>query len=357
MKVEKCRSAFVLARSAISGVMPRRSNRYYSGPVSDHFDGRRFFNLFGPPPPGILALAAMVAKPSWGVWARQNSGPQYARRVNEVSGAGFQVTFIGHASFLVQMSGVNILIDPCWSRWAGPCPVPGTRRYVSPAADIGDLPPIDAILISHNHYDHLDLPTLMTLWKTHNSKIVVPLGNDAIIRKVLPKSEIFAGDWGDEFKISDQVTVHLEECHHWSARGLFDRRHALWANFVIRSAAGTVCAVGDSGFGDGSTFKKLAQRHPDIDIALLPIGAFEPRWFLKNEHMNPEEAVQAFRLLGAQRAAGHHWGTFRLSHEAQNDPPLQLTQALDRHGISADRFIAAKPGDVWSSCHRREEQS
>jgi L-ascorbate metabolism protein UlaG (beta-lactamase superfamily) len=175
---------------------------------------------------------------------------------------------------------------------------------------------------------------------------VTPLGNDAILKVELPDLDVRTVDWGDRIDLSSDVVVATVPTQHWSARGARDRMHALWASFVIATPAGKVYAVGDSGFGDGSTFRRVAEAHPGIRLALLPIGAYEPRWFMMSQHMNPDDSVAAFELCGAAQALGHHWGTFRLTTEAHDAPATTLLEALAARGIAEERFTAMRPGQV-----------
>jgi L-ascorbate metabolism protein UlaG (beta-lactamase superfamily) len=149
-------------------------------------------------------------------------------------------------------------------------------------------------------------------------------------------------------QLSPNLVVHAVPTEHWSARGIRDRRHALWASFVLEGPAGTIYIVGDTGFGDGATFRAVAKRHPRIRLSLLPIGAYEPRWFMQAQHMNPTDAVAAFSLLGTAEALGHHWGTFQLTTERHDRPPADLAIALAEKGVTAERFRPVRPGEVWT---------
>jgi L-ascorbate metabolism protein UlaG (beta-lactamase superfamily) len=260
--------------------------------------------------------------------------------------AHVRITYVGHASFLLQARGLNILVDPVWSDRASPVSFAGPKRVNPPGIAFDDLPPIDWVLVTHNHYDHLDLQTARRLWHRHRPRFVAPLGNDAILREASADIAVWTGDWDETHALSGDVRVHLEPTHHWSARGVRDRRHALWASYVVEAPGAKIYCVGDSGFGDGRTFRRVAGRHPDLALALLPIGAYEPRWFMAGQHMNPEEAVAAFELSGARTALGHHWGTFKLTHEPIDRPPADLAEALFARGVAPDRFRPLRPGEV-----------
>ncbi|MCB1538762.1 MAG: MBL fold metallo-hydrolase, partial [Alphaproteobacteria bacterium] len=232
---------------------------------------------------------------------------------------------------------VNILTDPFLSSRASPLPFMGPRRVRPLAIPFADLPRIDLVLVSHNHYDHLDRPALGRLYRRDEPLIVTPLGNDRIIG--LPG--IRALDWGQEAELNSQpgsVRVTLEPALHWSARGLYDRRRALWGAFVIATPAGMVYFAGDTAYGDGAHFRAIREKHGVPALALLPVGAYEPRWFMGNVHMNPADAVAAWRDLGAPRTLGMHFGTIQLTDEGIDAPADDLRAALAGDAQAAARF-------------------
>ena len=321
-------------------------NRYYDGPASDHFDGERFFDPAGASPRGRLDLLRWKLNGKRAKWpdrvaATADKPPQ------RVAGAGLRIVFVGHASLLIQTAGLNILLDPVWSERASPLSFIGPKRVTDPGIAFADLPPIDAVLVTHNHYDHLDTATLARLAETHRPRVVTPLGNDAIMRAAVPAIRVQAHDWGERVELADGCAVTLVRARHWSARGLFDRNMALWCAFVIETPAGRVLYVGDSGYGDGSQFRNVRDRHGPIRLACLPIGAYEPRWFMREQHMNPEESVRAFADCGAEQALALHFGTFQLTDEAYDAPVRALAVARREAGIAPERFRALKPGEVW----------
>jgi L-ascorbate metabolism protein UlaG (beta-lactamase superfamily) len=324
-----------------------RRNRYYAGPTSDHFDGVRFFNPGGPQPKGPGAFLKWQLGDSGEVWPAGYPSPfPQDRPPARFEGPGIRIVFIGHASFLIQTRGRNLLIDPVWSERASPLSFVGPRRVNAPGIGWEQLPKIDAVLITHNHYDHLDMTSVGRLWQRFRPRIVTPLGNDAIMRRSVPELAATAVDWDQVLELGDGVRVHVEPATHWSARGFGDRMHALWASFVVESGATKIYCVGDTGFGDGVTFQRVRRRHARLALALLPIGAYEPRWFMRNNHMNPDEAVEAMVLTGAEQAVGHHWGTFRLTNEGIERPREALAVALARRALPAERFAALRPGEV-----------
>lgn len=323
-------------------------NRYYSGPPSNHFDGRTFFNPEGVEPAGFVDLLKWQFGGGRAKWPAQWPSPfGQAKPDPRVAGSGLRVTMIGHATLLIQTAGLNILTDPVWSKRASPFSFAGPTRVNPPGVAFDDLPRIDAVLVSHNHYDHLDRATLARLTTRDRPLIITPLGNDSIIGTVIEGANVVAADWDETVALSGGAKVHLVPVHHWSARWARDRRMALWAGFVIESAAGKVFFAGDTGFDDGAPYRGLAARHGRMRLAILPIGAYAPRWFMKPQHQSPDEAVRGMQLADAAYAAGCHWGTFQLTDEPMEEPRERLFQALDAAGIERGRFRPMRPGEVW----------
>jgi L-ascorbate metabolism protein UlaG (beta-lactamase superfamily) len=321
-------------------------NPYYKGPVSDHFDGEHFFNPGRRWGKSSRDLLRWMTSRKRVVWPPVHPSPFSDDPPEHVHGTALRISFVGHASFLLQTGGLNILLDPVWSERVSPLHFTGPKRVNPPGIRFEALPRIDVVLVSHNHYDHLDLATLRRLHAAHAPRIITPLGNDTIIRKAHSDIRVEAHDWGDRIDLGNGIAVHLEEAYHWSARGIRDRLRALWAAFVIETPGGTVYHVGDTGFHDGRIFDDIREKHGPVRLAILPIGAYEPRWFMAEQHMNPEEAVKAFLATGAEHAIAHHWGTFQLTDEGVEAPPDALGQALDDHGIVRERFAVLRPGQT-----------
>ena len=337
---------------AIVCIPPFLDRIYYRGPVSDHFDGARFFNpgeqgmasrrgfsggmlrfLSGrdraawpavvPVTPGY-ALAGLTPCPAQGggvvheAWARCASAAS-------IDPQRMAVTWIGHATALVQTQRLAILTDPIWSDRASPVGFAGPKRVRAPGIRFDDLPKIDVVLISHNHYDHLDLATLKRLWDRDRPLVVTALGNDAVLRGAgIPA---VTRDWGGVVNVTPAVSVVVERVHHWGSRYGVDRNRALWSGFTVRAPGGNIFFAGDTGY-DGGRWAAEAARQGPVRLAILPIGAYAPRTLMEDAHMNPAEAVAVYRRLGARHGLGVHWGTFQLTEEALDAPPRALDAAL-----------------------------
>jgi L-ascorbate metabolism protein UlaG (beta-lactamase superfamily) len=327
---------------ALGGLGQILSTGRYRGPASDHFDGRRFHNLDNVPHGGLLAflrwrLGRLLG--GVGAWPRWIDTPPGPLPPEEVGGAGLRVTFVNHSTTLLQTAGRNVLTDPIWSERASPCSWAGPRRHRPPGLRFEDLPPIDLVLLSHNHYDHLDLPTLWRLRRQHSPRFVVPLGVGALLADfdIGPVTEM---DWRQEESLPGDISVACVPAQHFSGRGLRDRDATLWCGYVLRGPAGTVYYAGDTGFG--RHFKEIAARHGAPRLALLPIGGFLPSWFMGPVHMSPEEAVRAHQLLRARTSVAIHFGTFALADDGEAAPVDGLRAALPEGG---NDFWILAPGE------------
>jgi L-ascorbate metabolism protein UlaG (beta-lactamase superfamily) len=298
---------------------------------TDHFDGRRFFNPDGPAVQPFTAVPRMLLEPRT-PWPQRVDDPPF--RPPSLDGAGAIVTFIGHSTFLIQTTAGNILTDPMYSERAGPLNALGPRRVRQPAVRFDDLPAIATVLLSHNHYDHCDRPTLAMLAERFDPMVVTPLGNGALLRSAGIR-RVEELDWWQRARASAMPTT-LTPAHHFSARTPLDRNRALWGGFVVDVGSARIYFAGDTAYA--SLFRDIRQRLGPIDLALLPIGAYEPRWFMRAVHMNPAEAVQAHLDLGAARSIGMHFGTFQMTAEAIDEPARALDEALRASGLSAAEF-------------------
>lgn len=253
-------------------------------------------------------------------------------------GEGTRLTWLGHASWLVQLDGVSLLIDPVLRDT-----IPGfIRRNVAPGVPLERLPPIHATLVSHNHYDHLDMPTVLGV----GAPVISGLGMGRYFRTGTPPTTEL--DWWGSTKVG-AVTVHFVPSQHWSRRSLNDANETLWGGFVVEGSSARVYHSGDTAYFQG--FKEIGARFPQLDAALLPIGAYDPAWFMRLQHMNPEEAVQAFEDLGALAFFAMHWGTFKLTDEPLDEPPVRLDAEWLRRGWPRDRVHVLPVGGTHTVRH------
>jgi L-ascorbate metabolism protein UlaG (beta-lactamase superfamily) len=291
----------------------------------------RFFNPNGAAAQSLSAAPRMLLERRT-PWPGHVDDPP--RRPLSLDGAPAVVTFIGHATFLIQTAAGNILTDPMYSQRAGPLNVLGPRRVRPPAVPFDDLPPIGIVLLSHNHYDHCDLPTLRKLAARFDPLVATPLGNAALVRSsgIRRVEEL---DWWQHATRSP-LPIVATPAQHFSARTPFDRDRALWSGFVVAAGGVRIFFAGDTAYG--GFFRDIQQRLGPIDLALLPIGAYEPRWFMQAVHMNPAEAVQAHLDLEASASVGMHFGTFQMTTEGIDAPLRALDDARRARNIAPSRF-------------------
>jgi L-ascorbate metabolism protein UlaG (beta-lactamase superfamily) len=300
----------------------------WRGPVNDHFDGRRFHNL----EPGWQSEGSFLkwqATRERGVWPKHRDavyGPPPPERVGE---GRLRVTFINHSTTLIQLDGVNIVTDPVWSERVSPVPFLGPRRHRPPGIRFEDLPPIDLVLVSHNHYDHLDVATLRAIDERWQPPVIAPLGNAALMRRHGIRDAIEL-DWWDTARHANCIETTVVPARHFSARALSDRNGNLWGGFVISGPSGHVYFAGDTGWGEH--FAEIGRRFAPIRAALLPIGSYMPRWFMQPAHIDPAQAVDAHFALGARTSVAVHFGTFALGDDGEYDPVRDLHAALAGKG-------------------------
>ncbi len=302
-------------------------------PKSDHFDGERFVNPSGTAGQPFSAVPRLLVERRTPWPARVSVEPQ---RPPERGSSAAVATFIGHATFLIQAAAGNILTDPMYSERASPFKVLGPRRVRQPAIRFEDLPPIAVVLLSHNHYDHCDVPTLRRLAARFDPMVVTPLGNGRLVRSAGIR-RIEELDWWQP-AATTPLPITLTPAHHFSARTPFDRNRALWGGFVLAPDEKRIFFAADTAYA--SFFADVRARLGPIDLALLPIGAYEPRWFMRVVHMNPAEAVQAHEDLGARESIAMHFGTFQLTTEGIDDPLHALEEACRDKGIAPSAFRA-----------------
>jgi len=309
--------------------------------MSSHFDGKYYFNENQKARSFKDFLYWMLTRQPT-PWPAFIPVEQQKVKHTRVGDQELSVTFIGHSTFLIQINGCNLLTDPVWSQRASPLKFLGPKRVRAPGVKFEDLPPVDMVLLSHNHYDHLDLPTLKKLEKIHHPVFYVSKGNASFLEKE-GLTHVEELDWWDFRLFGSDFTLYFVPAQHFSARGLFDRNRTLWGGFVIKNNQHMVYFAGDTGLNP--YFKQIRERLGAPTLSLLPIGAFEPRWFMKSVHMNPADAVQAHLILESRQSIGMHFGTFQLTDEGIDVPLEHLQQALQNEKISKEKFQVMKPGE------------
>ena len=313
-------------------------------PLSAHYDGKRFYNTSGADK-GAGDISKFLWQNLWKKekWPKTIENPPADPIVARVT-EGIRVTYINHATVLVQVAGLNILTDPVWSQRVSPLTFAGPKRVRGPGMPIEALPKIDVILVSHNHYDHLDTKSLTTLRQQQDEEpvIISGLGNAKLLKKQ-GFAQAIELDWGEHTNVGD-ATVHFVECQHRSGRGIHDQMKTLWGSFVVETPAGNLYFAGDTGYSPH--FKEQGERYGPFALSLLPIGAYEPRWFMKDIHLNPEEAVRAHRDLNSEQSLGIHFGVFQLTWETINQPLIDLEDALHQQQVPQTAFWVLEPG-AW----------
>ncbi|MBI4633306.1 MAG: MBL fold metallo-hydrolase [Deltaproteobacteria bacterium] len=340
------------------GLEPGRSTENVRQ-ASDHFDGSNYFNPGvsqpSPAPPGQEPERSRPAwiwrwifGSEWPAWPDVKDFPPGRPPAARVPQGALLVTPVGHATFLIQMDGVNILTDPMWSERCSPVSWAGPRRHRKPGIRFEDLPAVDIVLVSHNHYDHLDLPTLTRFAEKGVPRAVVPLGNLALVRGTgIPSVDEL--DWWQSVRLSPDVMVTLVPAQHFSARTPWDRDKTLWGGFVVSGPSGNVYYAGDTGYGPH--FREIARRFSPIRVALLPISPFRPQQSKEQPHnhrppihMEPAEAVQAHVDLGAEVSIAAHFQVFQLGADGFSDAVNDLAAALKERNLKPGAFVAPTLG-------------
>ncbi|WP_343672398.1 MBL fold metallo-hydrolase [Chitinophaga sp.] len=312
--------------------------------VSDHYDGKKFYNptLAKQFSPGLSDIIRMMreGRPKWPEKVATNG----IHKLDEDLGTdGISLTFVNHATFLIQLPGINILTDPVWAKRVSPVSWFGPMRVRTPGIKMEELPVIHLVIISHNHYDHLDLETLKKLGKRFSPKVLVPVGDKALVESVGIK-DVQELDWWESVQLNPDTRITFTPAQHSSRRGLLDKDRSLWGSYFIQSNKHSVYFGGDAGYS--THYKEIKKRLGAPEFALLGIGVYEPNWFMKPMHMNPAEAVAAYMDLDAKLGIGMHFGTFQLASEEYDQPQKELKAALEKMKISQDRFITLQEGET-----------
>lgn len=316
-------------------------------PLSDHYDGKKFRNL----DPNAKSDKTFWDVLKWQWNSKPKPWPKWIDNVDmpDITADVLQneayVTFINHSTCLVQLEGINILTDPVFSLRVSPFSFFGPKRKRFPGLPLDKLPRIDVVAISHNHYDHLDIASLKLINKHYSPLFIMPLNNAHILEKAGIHRCVELDWWQERTLLNGKIS--LVPAQHWSARWLHDRCDSLWGGFVFEFGNMVVYFAGDTGYNNH--FKLIREKYGSPDISLLPIGVYEPRWFMGTQHMNPEDAVKAHIDLGSKFSLGIHQGTFKLSDEGVFDPVNDLELSLTKHSVLPDAFLSPQNGQTFSS--------
>lgn len=315
-------------------------------PSSDHFDGKKFYNLGEVRDKSFSDLIKWQWSRQAKLWPEQIDKvlPQQGMKpVSRLDTNQASYTFINHATVLLQVDGLNIITDPMFSERASPVSFAGPKRHRPPGISLQNLPQVDLILLSHNHYDHMDQETLRFLAQRDQPQVITGLGNAELLQDWGFK-QVVELDWYQVFNFKNHE-VHFVPAQHFSARGVFDRNQTLWGGFVFKASRGYIYFAGDTGFGE--FIYEIAKKFQPIVFSLLPIGAYEPRWFMKDMHVNPSEALQFHQILNSKYSLGIHWGTFQLTDEFWNQPVLDLEAEIKKMKNSLQwPFVVTPEGHV-----------
>jgi L-ascorbate metabolism protein UlaG (beta-lactamase superfamily) len=316
------------------------SEKGYTGPVTNNFDGKKFYNPNKVKGNGLWNVLKWSFNRKKGEWKADYIDYAPKNKIIDGTDHEIKVLFINHSTFLIQMEGVNILIDPVWSMRASPITWAGPKRMRQPGIHFGSLPRIDLVLLTHNHYDHLDIETIKAIDKDHRPQYIVPLGVNHILER-LHISKVRQLDW-HQHTMFDNLKITATPAIHFSGRGMLDRNNTLWCGFMINGLK-NLYIVGDTAY-EKQLFKDVANYYPGIDLSIIPVGAYKPRWFMSSIHTDPDEAVQIHKDTDSKHSIACHFGTFQLADEGLQDVPEDFDKARNKYGIPSESFILPKEG-------------
>ena len=315
----------------------------YRGSVSDHFDGSKFINPGGARAKGGREVLKWMLGRQRGLWGKEVVVMEAKHPLAHFKD-GIRVTFVNHSTFLIQVDGVNILTDPVWSKRVSPFTWIGPKRMTTPGLRFGDLPRIHMVLLTHNHYDHLDIDTLRMVVGAHHPRIIAPLG----VKKLLDRlymNGVSELDWWQQTSTDSGLAVTSVPALHFSGRGLLDRDATLWCGYVMKTSRGNIYFAGDTGYHE-ETFANIGSKCGPFRLSFLPIGAYKPRWFMSPIHVAPEEAVKIHQLVNSRNSVAMHFGTFPLADDGREDPFNDLNLALRNARVPDDEFVVLRQGEV-----------
>jgi len=316
----------------------------YKGPVSPHFNGKRFKNPSGRSAKGFRDVGKYMQKRERDVWPPIVNPYVHTSAISRVPSSEIQYVWINHSTFLLQIDGMTILTDPIFSDYCSPVPVPPMKRHRPPGVSLDLLPDIDLVLVSHNHYDHLDKWSIAQISKRWNPQFICPLGNKTTVES-MGASQVIEIDWY-ESSLFKTLNITATPTNHFSSRGLYDRNTSLWSGFMISGTERQIYFLGDSGYSD--IFKEVRSKLGHIDLALIPIGAYKPRWFMGPIHISPEEAVQVHKDLQSPKSVAMHFGTFALADDNPERAITEFAKALKDQEISDTEFSIIEEGRIQS---------
>lgn len=315
----------------------------YQENSSDHFDGKKFVN---PDNAGTHkyweVLKWWLGGNDKGSWHKEHKETDTPAPPARSRNGELQLTFINHASFLLQVDGMNLLTDPIWSYRASPYQWIGPKRMRNPGLRFEDLPKIDTVLISHNHYDHLDITTVEKLKEQHDPTFVVPLGVEKLLHDHGIHKTVYL-DWWQKHELEGELSLTSVPARHFSGRGLFDRNKTLWCGYVLHASVGNIYFAGDTGYG--RFLNEIGNRFGPMHTSLLPIGAYKPRWFMEAIHMSPEEAVKAHSAVESRQSFGMHFGTFPMADDGMYEPIEDLRKAREKYHLGEKQFRILREGE------------
>jgi L-ascorbate metabolism protein UlaG (beta-lactamase superfamily) len=328
-------TAAILATGCCASIAVR-----HEGPSNDHYRDGSFYNHEVLTQRSLTKNIYRYFSSTDGHWPEWIELPPTPAPLTRVEGQDLRVTFVNHSTVLLQTSRLNLLTDPVWSERTSPVGWAGPKRVHAPGIAFDELPPIDAVLVSHNHYDHMDLPTLQRLAKKFDPLFLIPLGDGIFMEQaeIVNYREL---DWWQSIEVGS-ATITFVPSRHFSKRGLFDENLSLWGGFVIEVEGGPLYYSGDTGWG--GHFEKIRHRFGPMRLALLPISGYRPRWYKSEIHISPADAVRAHRLLQTQTSVAVHFGTFPLDHEGREEPLFDLAGAMKDAGVAQAQFIVPQPG-------------
>ncbi|MEL6152646.1 MAG: MBL fold metallo-hydrolase [Bacteroidota bacterium] len=321
---------------------------YHRGPETDHFDGVKFHNVHASDKNRLGRLLAFLTTRSPAPWPQWIAYTYAGHLPTSVPAGQAAITFINHATCLIQLADLTLLTDPVYAHRVGPWGLMGPKRVHPPGVPFAQLPPIDVVLISHDHYDHFDAETLKKLQTAWDPVFVTGLGNQKRLQ-ALGIHKVATLDWWETYEHDVGLKVTFTPAQHFSGRGVFDHDHTLWGSFVLEVGDLKLYFAGDTAYSPH--FKAIAARFGPIDFAMLPIGSYQPRWFMQPIHADPGEAVQAHLDLQARQSIGIHFGTFALSDEARDQPALDLRAAQAKLCVAEECFAVPELGQTFWIIH------